>query len=377
MTPAREDMRKTAANAARTKIQHGVTLIMKTRLTLGAAAAALALGGPVTAADWWPFGIDSAVDGDLNNVQPIEYEPLEKAEQPWNLCVLLPHLQDSYWVSVNYGLVEEAKRLGVKMVVYQAGGYSNLPNQLSQYDDCIAGGADAILIGAISEAGVAAKINEGMSKNVVNIGVANPILETPITARITPDFYQKGMQTGNFLKDKLGDAGGKAVAFPGPQGSGWAETYMEGFRDSLSEGNVELLAEQFGEASVPAQLRLVEDSLQTYPDMTAIWGGAPAAEAAVNAVADAGMDDVAIISSYENQTMLNLVKSGDVMAFAAEYPVIMGRISVDLAVRALEGKEHEKILLVAPGIVSQDNIGDFDLTQIFAPDGFQPVFSVE
>lgn len=352
---------------------------MLKKVTLGIAATmtALTLAGPVQAADWWPFGIDSAVDGDLKNVKSIEYKPTDKAAKPYNLCVLLPHLQDSYWVSVNYGLVEEARRLGVKMVVYQAGGYSNLPNQLSQYDDCLAGGADAILIGAISEAGVAAKINEGMAKGVVNIAVANPILETIITARITPDFFQKGLQTGNYVKKFLGDKGGKAVAFPGPQGSGWAETYMDGFRASLKEGNVKLLAEQFGEASVPAQLRLVEDSLQTYPELTVIWGGAPAAEAAVGATADAGRDNVTIISSYENQTMLKLVKDGKVLGFAAEYPVIMGRISVDLAVRALDGKKHEKILLVAPGIVTTQNIGDFDLTQIFAPEGFQPVFSVE
>lgn len=349
----------------------------KTILGLGVAVAALALSTPAQASEWWPFAIESAVDGDLNNVQSIEYEPTDKASKPHSLCVLLPHLQDSYWVSVNYGLVEEAKRLGVKMVVYQAGGYANLPNQLSQYDDCLAGGADAILIGAISEAGVAAKINEGMAQGVVNIAVANPILDTPITARITPDFYQKGMQTGNYIKEYLGDEQGKAVAFPGPQGSGWAETYMEGFRDSLKQSNVELLAEQFGEASVPAQLRLVEDTLQTYPELTVIWGGAPAAEAAVGATADAGRDDVTIISSYENQTMLDLVKKGEVLGFAAEYPVIMGRISVDLAVRALDGKEHEKVLLVAPGIVTTDNIDEFDLEQIFAPDGFQPVFSVE
>ena len=69
------------------------------------------------AADWWPFKIASAKDGDVKNIQEIEYAPLEKAEKPWNLCVLFPHLQDSYWVSVNYGIIEEAKRLGVKVTV--------------------------------------------------------------------------------------------------------------------------------------------------------------------------------------------------------------------------------------------------------------------
>ncbi len=342
-----------------------------------ACSVVMASASMANADDWWPFSIATAKGGDLTKVETIDYAPLEKAEKAWNLCVLFPHLQDSYWLSVNYGIAEEAKRLGVKFTLLQAGGYSNLPKQISQYDDCLAAGADAILIGAISEAGLAAKINEGMAKGVVNIAVANPILETPITARITPDFHAKGFETGEFVKKFLGDKAGAAVGFPGPQGSGWAETYMSGFRDSTATGNVKLLAEMYGEASVPAQLRLVEDALQTYPDMNVIWGGAPTAEAAIGAVADAGRDDVTIIASYENQTMLSAVKEGKVLAFATEYPVIMGRIGVDLAVRALEKKDHEQILLVAPGIVSKENVDTIDTTQIFAPEGFQPVFSAE
>ena len=347
------------------------------RTLMLAMSATMLSAGVASAADTWPFKIASAKDGDLNNVQQIEYTPLEKAEKPWNLCVLYPHLQDSYWVSVNYGVIEEAKRLGVKVTVFQAGGYTALPKQISQYDDCLASGADAILIGAISEAGVAAKIGEGMGKDVVNVAIANPILETPITARITPDFYQKGFQTGEYVKQYLGDKQASAVALPGPQGSGWAETYMNGFRDSTKSGNVKLVAELFGEASVPAQLRLVEDALQTYPDVNVIWGGAPTAEAAIGAVADAGLEDVTIMSSYENQTMLKAVKDGSVLGFATEYPVMMGRIGVDLAVRALEKKEFEKVLLVAPGLVTKDNIDKFDTTQIFAPEGTSPEFSVK
>lgn len=350
---------------------------MKLKNALLACSALLATTAVAQGQDAWSFAINSAKDGDLSNVEQIEYVPLEKAEKEWQLCALFPHLQDSYWLSVNYGIAEEAKRLGVKFTLLQAGGYSNLPKQISQYDDCIASGADAILISPISEAGVAAKVTEGMEKGIVSVAVANPILETPITARVTPDYAAKGFETGELIKAHLGDEGGAAVAFPGPQGSGWAETYMEGFRESTSTGNVELLAEMFGEASVPEQLRLVEDALQTYPEMNVIWGGAPTAEAAIGAVADAGRDDVTIAASYENQTMLSAVQNGDVLGFASEYPVMMGRIGVDLAVRALEGKEHEKVLLVSPGVVTADNVGEIDTTQIFAPDGFQPVFSSE
>ena len=63
--------------------------------------------------------------------QVAEYAPLEKASKPWNICVLFPHMKDTFWVAVDYGVVEEAKRMGVNMTLYQAGGYENLPKQLS------------------------------------------------------------------------------------------------------------------------------------------------------------------------------------------------------------------------------------------------------
>ena len=41
------------------------------------------------------------------------------------------------------------------LTLLQAGGYANLPKQIAQYDDCLAAGADAILLGAIVAAPLA------------------------------------------------------------------------------------------------------------------------------------------------------------------------------------------------------------------------------
>ena len=38
----------------------------------------------------------------------IEYAPLERASRKWTICAAYPHLKDSYWLSVNYGMVDEA-----------------------------------------------------------------------------------------------------------------------------------------------------------------------------------------------------------------------------------------------------------------------------
>ena len=36
----------------------------------------------------------------------------KKPPKPWNICVLFPHMKDTFWVAVDYGVVEEARADG-------------------------------------------------------------------------------------------------------------------------------------------------------------------------------------------------------------------------------------------------------------------------
>ena len=52
-----------------------------------------------------------------------DYVPLAHASRPWRICTLLPHGIDRYWWGVAWGLDEEARRQGVQLGIYEAGGY--------------------------------------------------------------------------------------------------------------------------------------------------------------------------------------------------------------------------------------------------------------
>ena len=41
-------------------------------------------------------------------------------------------MKDAYWLGVDYGVVDEAKRLGVSMNLVEAGGYTELNKQISR-----------------------------------------------------------------------------------------------------------------------------------------------------------------------------------------------------------------------------------------------------
>jgi protein TorT len=112
---------------ARTRMRALIALLALA-LTSGAA-----LGGKV----WYPVGVD--VWEPPFNPERLrtrrQYTPLHQASRRWNICVSIPHLKDAYWPAVNYGLIAEARRLGVGISLYEAGGYEHLDVQSKQVDD--------------------------------------------------------------------------------------------------------------------------------------------------------------------------------------------------------------------------------------------------
>jgi len=155
------------------------------------AAGMLAFGGlsAAQAQDWWPIEVFDLGDLTADEFDALEtlpetvnYVPLEKASQKWHICVLFPHMKDSYWVSVNYGVMDEARRLGIKATLFSAGGYTELNKQISQFDDCMALNPDAILIGVISEGGMKAKIAEAREKGIKVIAIINPLFDIEVDA---------------------------------------------------------------------------------------------------------------------------------------------------------------------------------------------------
>jgi periplasmic protein TorT len=345
-------------------------------MTGAAALTAAMLSTSASAADnWWPIKVYDASSG--KNVET-DYVPLEKAAKPWNLCVLFPHMKDSFWVAVAYGIVEEAKRMNVNMTLYEAGGYENLPRQLSQFDDCMAGGADAIIVGAISEAGLAKKFEEGIAAGKPVISTVNPVADAPTTAKMFVEFDTMGEQTGQYLLKTLNGKPAQVVTFPGPAGSGWAESFNTGFKKALDGSKVKVLDEKFGDSGVAVQQQLIQDALQAYPDMNVIWGTAPTAEAAISAVAEAGRQgEITIISSYENQAMLDAMNRDDILGFATQYPVLEGRVAIDMAVRALEGKPVMKFVKPIPDMISKEAAGGINMSLVLAPSDWKPEYSVK
>lgn len=335
----------------------------------------LALAAPLRA-ETWELEVPRVPMDDASPTDPLSYRPLERAAQPWRLCILYPHLKDAYWLSVNHGMAEEAARLGVGFTLHEAGGYPNLARQIEQVEDCAASGADALIVGTVSWDGLTPVLRR-ISGKIPVIAAVNDIAPEGIAAKSSVSWREMGAAAGRVLAERhpRGSAPVDVAWFPGPEGAGWVRFVEEGFREAIAGSSARVVAVKHGDTGREEQVLLIEEVLDEVEHIDYLVGSGPMAEAAVSILRSRGREGIGVISDYMTHAVHRGIRRGRIIAAPSDFPVMQGRLAVELAVRAIEGKlvlRHAGPRIVT---VTADNIGDYDAANTLAPADFTPVFS--
>lgn len=348
---------------------------------LGAALVSAAISTGAQAGNWYPFPVQvwsPAFNMDSPRTD-VDYKPLESASKQWDICVSFPHMKDAYWTAVNYGAAKEAERLGVRMQLVEAGGYTNLAKQISQIEDCVAGGADAVVIGAISFDGLNNLVKDVASKGIPVIDLVNGMSSPDISAKSLVSFGEMGFKAGEYIAaaHPAGSDKVKVAWFPGPAGAGWVEAGNAGFQEAVAGSAIDLVETKYGDTGKETQLKLVEDTLEAHPDVKYVVGTAVTAEAAVGLLRSRGLsDDISVMSYYFTPGVHQGIKRGQILAAPTDSTVIQGRVAIDQAVRLLEGKYVLQHVGPELYVIDDKNVNTFDQTSSLAAPGFKPTFTV-
>ncbi len=329
---------------------------------------------PVWKVNAWTTPFDYA-----SPVNVVDYTAIDIASKPWTVCASYPHLKDSYWLSVNYGMVEEARRLGVKLRIVEAGGYPNVERQIAQVKACVADGADALALGTVSFDGLTETVVK-IAETIPVIGVVNDIADPGVTAKTGVSWITMGRLPGEYLAHRhpAGSDPVKVAWFPGPAGSGWVPFVEEGFRSAISESAVDIVVTKYGDTGTEIQVILVEEALEERPDIDYIVGSAVTAEAAISVLRARGLTDrIGILADYYTHAVYRGLKRDRIIAAPTDFPVMQGRLGIDLAVRALEGALIHRHIGPAIELVTGDNIEDVGGEGSLAPASFAPTFIVD
>ncbi len=270
--------------------------------------------------------------------------------------MLVPHFKDEYWLSVGYGLEQEASRHDITLMFFEAGGYQSLTEQIAQLADCAKRGVDAVLLGAVSsDHPELLSAIQTVSRDTPVFGLVNELFSTDLSGRIGVDWEEMGLVLGRHLTEVYPTGGAKqeAVLISGPAEAGWIGPLEKGLRAGLLNSSIEIVEVFRADTGLRQQLSAVEDAFSAFPEADLLIGSAPAVEAVIGLMqATNRHTEVALASTYISHTIKRAVINGRVLAVPFDDPRQQGVLAIRQMLRALEngrpaGFDGPDILLIS------------------------------
>ncbi|MBI4247348.1 MAG: TMAO reductase system protein TorT [Candidatus Rokubacteria bacterium] len=305
-------------------------------------------------------------------------EPVKRPPKPaksYRIGVLEPNMAIPHFVAQVYGFVDEAEKLGAKVIVYDAGEHKNVAKQVSQFEDLIANKVDAICFVPGTSATALAQVDQAVALGIPVINV-NVMSDNPkVLGRIRSDDYEMGRLQGEFIVKAL-KGKGNVVMLSGVSGNSAFIMRAKGFKEYVAKHpGLKVLSEQWTPNATDKALKVMEDWSQTFPKIDAVYSSADRLGiGAVQALLAQGKKpgQVIVTTIDYNDDTEKLVREGWISAAMLQTPVTMGRWGIRIALLALAKKPVPDKLFTPTYVATKDNADSIDITAVRQPKGWKP-----
>lgn len=206
-------------------------------------------------------------------------------------------------------------------------------------------------INACKKAGVAIFIVDTDAEDISNV-----------ISVIQSDNYMAGVQCAEDMVTRI-PAGGNIVVLYDTRISSTRLRY-DGFIRTVEKYNGFNIVKIITDVSeIEVATEKVRSFLREKIDFNVIFASNdPTALGSLAALQQSGTDDKILIYGVDGSPdVKSMISKGFITGTAAQYPIIMGKMSVEMAYRYLEGKDVPKQILVDTDMITQENIGLYNL----------------
>lgn len=292
-----------------------------------------------------------------------------KANKPYRIAVLFPNAGDPYFQQKRYGYEDEAKKTGVQLIFYDAGGYANIDKQISQIEDAAQQKVDAIAIAVTSSTATVPALEAAADAGILVVG-DGVFPQTDKALKRGEDSARAGYNAGKFLGNAL-QAGGSVGALLGPPGIDLIHLREVGLKQGLAEYPKVTIAQELNNLSdLVASTKAAEDILQAHPDVKGFYAfNSVVGQAIVHALQSAGKQpgDVVVATIDMDPDLEQMIRDNWVQETNVAGSVLLGRVVVDTIVQKLNGQDVPKEAYLAPFEITKANLDSFDRSILYPP----------
>ena len=245
-----------------------------------------------------------------------------------------------FFHSMESGILEEADALGYQSLRYDQ--ESDETKLVTSFKRLVAEGVSAIIVSPVSPEVLPPLIDSAHEKGI-------PVIINDIggggsdyDAIVVSDNWQGGILAAEYTADYLqGHEGSREVAIITVEPSAvYAARRGQAYRESIEAAGFTVVEEISAYSRQEDGYYAMKLILEEYPDLVAVFAeNDPMAVGAANAVSEAGRKNILIVGFNGDQIARDAISAGLMQATVAQDPVEMGRITVKLADRLINGKD--------------------------------------
>lgn len=281
------------------------------------------------------------------------------AEQK-SVTVLTPYLQSVTTNEMIQAFRGYAEAEGWRVTVIDTrGDFNELANR---WEDVLAQGTDAIVMGMGDPNQVRSQIEKAVSQGIPVFGGDAGLIDG-MQVNVTSNNYVLAAQNVSYLLNRIGS--GKVVKFYHSAHPGVYQREVIFDAIAASRPDIEVVAEHFVQVPGPIEdaMNAMQSILLANPDIVGVWAAwdEPAIGATL-AIQQAGRaDDIVVVGIDGNSQALEMLRDGSpIKATVRQDFEAMGRILVEHIRMVFAGEQIEDRIVFAPSIlITETNVHDF------------------
>ncbi|WP_369259524.1 substrate-binding domain-containing protein [Streptomyces sp. R35] len=274
------------------------------------------------------------------------------------LGLSLSTLNNPFFVQIKAGAQEEAKKLGADLTVTDA--QNDASQQANQLQNFTSSGIGSIIVNPVDSDAAGPAVRAANKADIPVVGVDRGVNKADTAALVASDNIAGGKLGAKAMAEKLGGKG-KIVILQGLAGTSASRERGAGFAEGLKAyPGIEVVAQQPADFDRTKGLDVMTNLLQAHPDIQGVFAeNDEMALGAIKALGSKAGTSVSVIGFDGTPDGLTAVKAGTLYASVAQQPKQLGRIAVENALKAAEGKKVEKTVMVPVKVVTKENVAGF------------------
>ncbi|WP_019065724.1 ABC transporter permease/substrate-binding protein [Streptomyces hokutonensis] len=274
------------------------------------------------------------------------------------LGLSLSTLNNPFFVQIRSGAQAEAKKLGLDLTVTDA--QNDASQQANQLQNFTSSNYGAIIVNPVDSDAASNSVKAADKAKIPVIAVDRGVNKAAVDTLVASDNIAGGELAAKTIAEKLGGTG-KIVILQGQAGTSAARERAEGFAKGLKAyPGIQVLAQQPADFDRTKGLDVMSNLLQAHPDVQGvIAANDEMALGAIKALGSKAGRSVSVVGFDGTPDGLTAVKQGTLYASVAQQPSQLGKIAVDNALRAAQGKKVETTVKVPVKVVTKENVAGF------------------